>query len=680
MNRQEYKKMRSRKKWTKTIVITFVSIITLIAVTLLSLRIYAQVAGAPSLNVQTASIFYDQNGEQIGDYYSNERRYWTSLDNISPHVINATIAVEDQNFYKHNGFDFIRIGGAVVRNIQAGSKVQGASTLTQQYARNLYLSHEKTWSRKFNEALYAYRLEVFYSKDELLEGYLNTVYYGNGMYGIEAASKYYFAKSAKDLTLAEAAMLSGIPKGPSIYAPNANTEKAVNRQQLILRLMAEQGKITEEEKQAAQAEQLVYKSDEWAASKSIAPYFLDTVWAEATAILKEQGLSISQNGWNITTTLNQTHQKAAEQSFKNNMPNTSIQGAFVSMEPHTGYVTALVGGRSYTESPLNRVTKTTRQPGSAIKPFLYAAALEEGYGPLTFKDVSKTTFKYDGKEYTPKNSNRKYANHDLSMAQALAVSDNVYAVSTLVDIGYDRFRNMLKRFELSYSTHDVPATALGTKENSLFDLTAAYNVLASNGQNVQPTTILKIVDAKGKTVYEHSASTSKQVITEKDAFLLTDMMTGMFEDVYSDYSPATGVSIQSIMSRQYAGKSGTTNTDQWMFGYTPSLTAGIWNGYDNSQEISTSSEGNATKRVWIGFMERALTGTPNETFEAPKGVEKVNVEITSGHKANSYCEGPTTELYVDAKDVPTGSCTYNFFKDNTWDKFIDNLPFSNWFR
>ena len=683
MKRQQFIRMRKRQKWMKYSALFTVALISAVAVTLLSLRIYAQVAGAPSLTVPKASIFYDSQGNQIGDYYVNERRYWTSLDDMSPYIIDATIAVEDKDYYQHNGFDYSRIAGAVVADVKAREMVQGASTITQQYARNLYLSHDKTWSRKLNEALYAYRLELFYDKDDILEGYLNTVYYGHGMYGVEAASKYFFAKSSKDLTLAEASMLAGIPKGPTYYSPNADLEKATNRQHVILNLMYEQGKISKEEQDAATKEQLTFKSEDWSDSKSIAPYFTSVVWSEAAKILEEKNIAISEGGWKIKTTLNQSHQKIAEEVIKNNMPDSDLQVGFVSMDPKTGYVTALVGGRDYSISQYNRVTLTERQPGSSIKPFLYAAALENDYSPLTFKDVSETTFTYDKgrKEYTPQNVNNKFAEHEISLAQALAISDNVYAVKTLVDIGYKDFRDMLGRFGLNYSEQEAPATALGTTESSLYNLTAAYNTLAAGGVQRQPTTILSIEDSKGNIIYENKVDKGTQVIDEANAFLLTDMMTGIFDGNLSDYSSATGLSMRNKMTHTYAGKSGTTNTDQWMFGYSPSLTAGVWNGYDINKTLVGQTEVNATKRIWIDFMESALAGTRNETFDVPEGVEAVTVEIRSGKLSNNSCEGNERTLYVKSKDVPTEKCSSDdIFEDGVWESILDLLPFQSLFE
>ena len=677
MKRQQYKKRKSRKRFIKKVGLVTIALLCFFAVTFLSLRIYAQVAGAPPLTVPKASIFLDSNNNKIGDYFTEERRYWTELNDISPYLIDATVAVEDKDFFDHSGFDYSRIAGAVLADVKAGGKVQGASTLTQQYARNLYLTHEKTWTRKINEALFAYRLELFYSKEEILEGYLNTVYYGHGMYGVEAASRYFYDKSAKDLTLAEASMLAGVPKGPTYYSPLNDLEKATNRQQVILRLMADQGKITEDEKTRATSEQIVLKSDQWIATKSIAPYFLDVVREEATDILKSKNLNINEGGWTIQTTLNQAHQRAAENAIKTNMPNSDLQVGFVSMDAHTGYVTALVGGRDYSVSPFNRVSLGNRQPGSAIKPILYAAALEKNFHPMSFLDVSETTFTYDSGRatYTPQNVNNKFADHAISLAQALAISDNIYAVKTLEGIGYRSFRDIQKRFGLQYSEKDIPSIALGTAENSLYDLTNAYNILAAGGEKRKPVTVLSITDAKGKVVYKYKKPEKEQVISEQDAFVLTQMMTGIFDPVFSDYSPATGLSLRSRMSHTYAAKSGTTNSDQWMIGYTPSLTAGVWNGYDQGKTLSVQADMAASKQVWIDFMETALKGKANETFKMPSGIEPVTVDILSGNLADSSCPNQRV-VYMKTADIPTESCgTFEFFDTDTWGNFFKTLPF-----
>lgn len=686
MNRREYFRSKSRKKWMKSVLLVVIGAVSAVAVAFISLRIYAQIAGAPTLSVPKASIFLDSQNNQIGDYYTGERRYWVSLDEISPYLTDATIAVEDKDFYQHSGFDYSRIAGAVLADIKAGNKVQGASTLTQQYARNLYLTHEKTWTRKINEALYAYRLEVFYGKDEILEGYLNTVYYGHGMYGAEAASHYYFGKPASDLTLAEAALLAGIPKGPTYYSPLVDEKKATNRQQVILGLMEDQGKITAAEKDRATQEQLVFKSDDWVASKNIAPYFLDAVWEEAGDILESKNLNIREGGWTIKTTLNQAHQQAAEQAVAEHMPDSELQIGLVSMDPKTGFVTALVGGRDYQTSSFNRVTLAERQPGSAIKPFLYSAALENGYTPMTFKDVSQTVFTYDNgrKTYAPKNVNGQFASEQMSLAQALAISDNIYAVKTLEDIGYGKFRNMLERFKLNTTKEESPSIALGTIETSLYSLTNAYNILAAGGESREATMIISIENAKGEVVYEYEPPKEEQLLAEEDAYIMTQMMTGIFDPVLSDYSPATGVSIRSRMTHTYAAKSGSTNSDQWMVGYSPNVTVGVWNGYDQGKTLSGQADTGATKQVWIDFMESVHNGLPNEEFAAPSDVEGVVVDVASGKIANDGCPNEQRLVYMKAEDVPTEQCsTYWFNSDwfnaesweDSWDSLLNWLPF-----
>jgi len=680
MKRKSYQRKQKRAKRTRKTLTLFIAFTSAIVVAFIALRVYVQVAGAPPLTVPKASIFLDENENQIGDHFTNERRYWVSLDEMSPYLKKAVVSVEDKDFYKHSGFDFSRIAGAVLIDLKAGSKVQGASTITQQYARNLYLSHEKSWTRKLNEALYAYRLEVFYDKDEILEGYLNTVYYGHGMYGVEAASRFYFGKSASDLTLAEAAMLTGVPKGPSIYSPIANLEKATNRQHVILKLMADQGAITQDEKTRAESEQLVLKNDSWVATKSVAPYFLDVAWQEASDILKSKNLDISEGGWTIQTTLDPGHQKAAEEAVAKNMPANDLQASFVSMESKTGAVTALVGGRDYAASSFNRVTQAKRQPGSTIKPILYAAALENGYNPLTFLDVGETTFTYDNGRgtYSPKNVNGEFATHDMSMAQAIAISDNIYAVKTLEEIGFKPFHDMANRFNVNIGAKDNLSIALGTAETTLYEMTNAYNILASQGQKTLPTTIISIKNAHGDVIYENKEVNAKSetVLSKENTYILTEMMTGIFDPVFSDYSPATGISIRSRMTHTYAAKSGSTNSDQWLIGFTPSLTAGVWNGYDQGKNLTTKEDTAATKKIWIDFMENVNKGTKNEDFVKPKNVKGVVVDIETGKLATDAC--PKQRLvYLDAKDVPTEKCTtFDILVTNTRGEFWNMLPFS----
>ncbi|WP_144512050.1 transglycosylase domain-containing protein [Bacillus sp. FJAT-22090] len=680
MGRVQYRKKANRSKRLKRFfLLSIVASFALIGA-LVTLRVYAQIVGAPIVQVPISSVFLDNQGNVIGDRFKEQRRYWVSLDEISPFISQAVIAVEDQEFYEHHGFDYSRIASALLKDIKAGRKVEGASTITQQYARNLFLTHEKSWNRKINEALYAYRLEIFYEKDDLLEGFLNTVYFGHGMYGVEAASRFYFGKSAKDLTLAESALMMGIPKGPTYYSPLVDEEKAVNRQQLILKLMENEQFITAEQRERAVDEQYVLKTEDSVVTQKTAPYFLEEVWKEATDIVKKKGHRIEEGGWTIETTLNRKHQQVAEETIKKWMPDGELQIGFVSIEPKTGYVTAMVGGKSFTESPFNRVTQAKRQTGSTIKALLYAAALENGFSPLTYMKSERTIFTYDDgrREYEPKNVNGEFAEHPISMAQALAISDNIYAVKTLEQIGYKPLQQIIDRFDIDMKIEDTPATALGTPEISLLDMTKAYNTIADKGIQKKPTYITKITDSKGNVLYdvENEKVKEKKVLLEQDAFLLSYLLTGMFDPVFNDYSPATGISIRAKQTRPYAAKSGTTDTDQYLIGFSPQLTAGVWNGYDQGKQVSDAEAKQVTKQVWIEFMEQVHQGLPVEPFIAPSGVRGVIVDIETGGIATSACKKQRL-VYMKEKDVPTKLCTDPTLKQQTFEE-SDNEDTTPW--
>ncbi len=681
MLRTAYVKKKRKRLFFRRLLLFATTALTALLTMYGGLLLYAQMTGAPSLSVPKASVFLDEDGKNIGDYFSAERRYWVELDDISPFLVDAVVATEDRNFYKHNGFDYKRIAGALLKDIKNRSKVEGASTLTQQYARNLHLTHAKTWKRKANEALIAFRLERFYDKDIILEGYLNTVYFGHGMYGVEAASNFYFGKTAKDLTLEEAAVITAIAKGPTIYSPVDYPENSKKRKELILTLMESQGVISNEQAVRAKDTSIVLKADEWRNKKQIAPYFLDEVWKEAEKILSEKGRYPAEGGWTIRTTLNTHHQQVAEEIVEKWMPESDLQVGFTSMDPKTGGITALIGGVNYAESSFNRVTQAKRQPGSVIKPVLYAAALENGFNPLTFLMPEKTIFTYDGgrETYEPKNVNGKFADQPISLAQALAISDNIYAVKTLEEVGYDQYQNMADRLGIDVSFPLAPAIALGTTEVTLMDMTSAYNRIASGGVEIKPNTIISITDGEGKTVYERPKPKKKQVMTEQDAFVLTHLLTGMFDPVFNDYSSATGLSMRQKQTRPYAAKSGTTISDQYLIGYTPSLTAGVWNGFDVGEKLNSIEDQAATKKIWIEFMEAAHGGKTPEPFIPPDGVSSVIVDVETGGLAVSECERQRL-MYVKDQDMPQKLCTDKSLQEmkssTDDDKGFNLFPFS----
>ena len=600
-----------------------------------------KLAGAPEVVVPQTTVYLADNLQSFGESHGGQKRYWVALDEISPYLIDATIAVEDRQFYSHHGFDMKRIAGAIVKDVAARAKVQGASTITQQYARNLFLGSEKTWSRKAKEAFYTLRLENHYSKNEILEGYLNTIYYGHGMYGIEAASHYYFHKDARDLTLTEASILAGIPKGPSLYSPIRSSENAKNRQHVVLRSMEATGAITREQSDQASKEfqNIAFFGSLDTEDLAEAPYFLDAANQELRTILRGREDLIRNGGLTVYTTMNIDQQTKAEEIVTAHIPNNSeLQVALVAMNPKSGSVKALIGGTNYEKSAFNRATQSLRQPGSTIKPILYYTALEKGFTPSTTMRSEETTFSYDeGKSsYTPHNFRNHYANEAITMAQAIALSDNIYAVKTHLFLGQDELVKAVKRFGLTSKMAKVPSLALGTSGVKPIEMTNAYNHFANGGKKVKPFFITKVVGREGETLYERKPQ-KKKALDKANSYVMTQMLTGVFDQKLNGYASVTGSSIIPKLSRPYAGKSGSTEYDSWMIGFTPQLTAGIWAGYDQSRKLETKYDKTTAKQIWAEFMEATHKDKPVAEFKQPKGVVGVEIDPVTGLLAADDC-------------------------------------------
>lgn len=621
--------------------------------------IFAFFLGPPNLNNELNTVLYSDDGEIFGEEEGSESRSWVNLDDISPHLIQATMMIEDQRFYKHKGLDFKRIVGAVIEDVKSMSLKEGASTLTQQYARNLYLSHEKTWSRKLKEAFYAIRIEMFYSKEEILEGYLNTIYYGHGAYGIEAASKYYFNKQAQNLTLAEAAMLAGIPKGPSHYSPFNNLDNATRRQKHILKVMLDNHVITEEQFSMAQNETLSYVQGQNEEEDTVGAYFQDIVLYEAARILELDVESIRSSGLQIYTTLDIDKQKQLEKQVNEKIDDSSdVEVGGIAMRPIDGAIQALVGGRHYEKSPFNRAIQAKRPPGSTFKPFLYYAALENGYTPSTMMVSKPTVFELtNGETYQPGNFNGYYADEPISLAQAIAVSDNIYAVKTHLYLGTDMLVKTAKDFGIKEDLPAVASLALGTAALSVKDMVKGYGMIANGGKEIETFTIEKIIDRNGKEIYSHEERIVKERLDPRTTFILTHLLTGMFDEELNGYTSVTGAPIADQLTHTFAGKSGTTDADSWMIGYSPSLVTGIWIGYDDNRPMEKTSDVAAAKEIWAGFMEASHDGI--EKFKVPSGVVGVPIDPKTGARATPYC--PTSRvMYYKAGDAPEHHCTEHF--------------------
>ncbi|MEH7074414.1 transglycosylase domain-containing protein [Neobacillus drentensis] len=650
---------RKTIKYLRAVII--ISLIGMVCMLILFLGIlgYAKILGAPPLAVPQSTLFFADDGSLIGESNSGQKRYWVGLKDISPDLVAATISIEDKNFYEHHGFDFKRIVGAVLADVQALGKVQGASTITQQYARNLFLEHDKTWSRKLHEAFYTIRIEMNYSKKEILEGYLNTIYYGNGSYGVEAASQYYFGKKASDLNLAEASMLAGIPKGPGIYSPLASMEHAKSRQAIILKSMVKNHYITNKEAIDAAMRPVKIVGTHNVQKVKVAPYFQDAVRNALKNQLHLDDRTIALGGLKVYTTLNRKQQEAAESQVHKYVANLSeIQVGLVAIDPKNGYVKAMIGGRDYEKSSFNRAVQAIRQPGSTIKPLLYYAALEQGFTPSSTMRSEFTTFHFDDgqPDYTPHNFNNKYANGEITLAQALAVSDNIFAVKTHLFLGEETLIDTAKKFGLSSKMAQVPSLALGTSGVRVIEMANAYSLFANGGKKVSPTLITRVEDYNGHVIFEKENEAEK-ILDPAKAYVMTQMMTGIFDPKLNGYARVTGSTIMNDLTRPYAGKSGSTETDSWMIGYTPQLVTAVWAGYDMGKPIDLVAEKTYAKNIWANFMEEALNGKPVKSFKAPKeGVTGVYVDPENGKLATKDCPVRRYTYYVTGTE-PTEYCT-----------------------
>ena len=626
--------------------------------------VYTYAKLSPKIEIKNANSFmlFDSSNEVF--FQGSGSREWISLDDISPYLIEATINTEDKNFYKHIGFDYLRILKALAVNITSGTTSQGASTITQQYAKNLFLDFDKTWARKWDEMWYTIEIESHYSKDEILEGYLNTINYGHGKYGIETASKYYFGKSAKDLTLAEAAMLTGIPKSPSNYSPFVNLEKATQRQQMILKNMYDDGVISEAEYNKALDEELKFVGEEEEDELESVMYYQDAVIEELKSLKEIPESFLETGGLKVYTSLDMDAQKKLEETVKNTMPDSELETASVMVNPNNGRVIALVGGKDYSKSEFNRAVDAKRQVGSTMKPFLYYAALENGFTASTTFTSEETTFTFDNdKTYSPQNNNSTYGNKPISMATAIAYSENIYAVKTHMFLGEDTLVNMAKRLGITSKLDEVPSLALGTSEIGMLEMAGAFAAFANEGYKVTPHFITKVVDKEGNVLYE--ADEEKELILNSSlTFILNNLLTATYDANFIDYNYPTAVNLASRMTHKYALKSGTTNTDNWYIGYNKDIVTAVWCGYDDSRELK-SSEYKYAQNIWIYTMENYMKDKDDEWYSQPDNVVGVLVNPITGKPASDSDEKKIIEYYVKGTEPSEDDPVFDDISGNT---------------
>ncbi len=626
--------------------------------------VYTYAKLSPKIEIKNANSFmlFDSNNEVF--FQGSGSREWISLDDISPYLIEATINTEDKNFYKHIGFDYLRIIKAMAVNITSGTTSQGASTITQQYAKNLFLDFDKTWKRKWDEMWYTIEIESHYSKNEILEGYLNTINYGHGKYGIETASKYYFGKSAKDLTLAEAAMLTGIPKSPSNYSPFVNLEKATQRQQMILKNMYDDGVISEAEYNKALDEELKFIGEEAEDELESVMYYQDAVIEELKSLKEIPESFLETGGLKVYTSLDMDAQKELEETVKNTMPDSDLETASVMVNPNNGRVIALVGGKDYSKSEFNRAVNAKRQVGSTMKAFLYYAALENGFTASTTFTSEETTFTFNNDQtYSPQNYNGTYGNKPISMATAIAYSENIYAVKTHMFLGEDTLVDMAKRLGITSKLDEVPSLALGTSEIGMLEMAGAYAAFANEGYKVTPHFITKVVDKEGNVLYE--ADEEKELILNSSlTFILNNLLTATYDANFIDYNYPTAVNLASRMTHKYSLKSGTTNTDNWYIGYNKDIVTAVWCGYDDSRDLK-SSEYKYAQNIWLNTMENYMKDKDDAWYNQPENVVGVLVNPITGKPATDSDEKKIIEYYVKGTEPSADDPVFDEISGNT---------------
>ena len=614
---------------------------------------------SPKLEIKNANAFlmYDSQNELF--FQGSGSQEWVNLEDISDKLIQATIYTEDKHFYQHFGFDFLRIAKAMVVNITSGSKSQGASTISQQYAKNLFLDFDKTWERKLKEMWITLQLEVHYDKDEILEGYLNTINYGHGMYGIQNASKFYFDKNASELDWAEAAMLTGIPKSPSNYSPIVNFDLAKQRQTNILYNLYKNEIITEEEYNQAVSEELTIVGEKNSQELANIMYYQDAVMRELNSLEEIPESLLETGGIKIYTNLDMNAQSVLENSIKNNLTDeTELQVASVMMDPNTGKIIALVGGKDYNKSQYNRAYQSARQVGSTMKPFLYYAALENGFTSSTTFTSEQTTFTFSNNQtYSPQNYGDQYGNKPISLATAISYSDNIYAVKTHMFLGEDALVNISKRLGITAELEEIPSLPLGTASINIIEMAAAYSAFANEGYKVEGYLISRVEDLKGNVLYEHKEE-KENILNKSLTYILSELLTSTYDSTFIDYNYPTAIGIAPKIKHKLALKSGTTNTDHWSIGYNHNIVTAVWVGYDDNRDIE-ASDYKYSRNIWVEATEGYLQDQEDAWYKQPSNVVGVLVNPITGKPATDADEKKKIMYYVKGTEPSTTDTVFD---------------------
>lgn len=557
---------------------------------------------------------YDINNELI---YQSGNESNLKIEDCDPFIKKAIVDIEDKRFYSHMGFDVRRMAKSLYTNIKSNSIVEGGSTITQQYAKNIYLSNRQSIKRKVNEFFYALKIEMRYSKDEILEGYMNSIYYGHGVYGFQNAAKFYFGKEVNDLSKGEIALLIGIPNGPSYYSPFIDKEKAIQKRNTILKKLYEDKLLSKKEYEKAKKEEIVLAEKEYE-KENEKNYYIDAVLNELSGMDEKDNVD-------VYTYYDANAQSALSSSIKENLPdNSELQSSGIVMEPYTGNIVALQGGNDYTQSNYNRAVFSKRQIASTIKPLLYYAAITQGFTPSSQFTSEPTTFTLeDGTTYTPENYNKYYPNKEISMIHAVGMSDNIYAEKTHLFLGMDTLKSALSAFDISAEAN--PSLALGTVNLSIQDLSRIYNTFASEGYYIKPGYI-RYVMQQDERVYERK-SDPKQLLDRDATLVLNQLLTSTYDPNNADGVYPTMYGKQSDIKSSV--KSGTSDWDTWVVGYNPYYTVGIWNGYDDNREMN-KKEYEISKSTWRDCFNKLVKDKKEVWYEMSDNIEAIKVDPISG--------------------------------------------------
>lgn len=615
--------MKKIKFLYKTILFLTISFTVII----LCLYAYAYFSPKITLNSANAIFMYDNQGELI--FQTNNNKKWVNLNDISPDLKDATISIEDKNFYNHFGFDYLRIIKSLYLNVKTKSITAGASTISQQYVKNLYLDFNQTWKRKIEEALLTLNLEVHYTKDEILEGYLNTINYGQGNFGIQSASEYYFDKESKDLTLEEAIILAGIPKSPENYNPVSNYDKCIKRAKVVAASMYKNNYITKEEYDNLFQNEIPIYGKKKTNNMQTLMYYHDAVISELNSIKNVPKDLIKSGGLKVYTNLDINTQKKLDETFIQYKEKDNVELASIITTPKDGKIIALAGGYNYAKSQFNRATQAKRQVGSTIKPFLYYAALNNNMTEASTFKSEVTSFVFgNGENYSPKNYSNTYANKDITMAAALAYSDNIYAVKTHLFLGEEELVKTLKYAGLKTKLNPNPSLALGAEDINLLDYAEAYNTLANYGTHNELYLIERIEDNKGNLIYQHKDK-SEEVLNKDNIYILNEMMTSTYNPIFNDYMSPTILSLNSRLTKKYAIKSGTTNSDYLIVGYNPDIFMMVWAGNDYNENAS-SKYSSIIKNIWCDNVEYYLKDKETSWYEPSDNIVAMPLDAITG--------------------------------------------------